>query len=215
MDDKIKKLEIKRLFQEYVLLNTDNEYKQEIISEYKTVFLEKVGELKKEMFPQIVLPENEQESKEETINETEKTSEEKSEPKEEDKKQEELPKKNKIDESSINESTRVKVKRMYREIVKITHPDRNDTDKYLETHLKATMAAEEFNLFELYIICVELDIAIELDSEDKEMLTKLIEEKKKKNKMMENSFIWLWINAKNDADKNNIVKVFVNQTTKR
>ena len=152
MDDKIKKLEIKRLFQEYVLLNTDNEYKQEIISEYKTVFLEKVGELKKEMFPQIVLPENEQESKEETINETEKTSEEKSEPKEEDKKQEELPKKNKIDESSINESTRVKVKRMYREIVKITHPDRNDTDKYLETHLKATMAAEEFNLFELYII---------------------------------------------------------------
>ena len=70
-----------------------------------------------------------------------------------------------------------------------------------------------FNIFDLFQICVELNIEIELDFEDTDVLNFLIQSKKNEIKKVESSFIWLWINAKTEQEKDKLVKLFVQQTS--
>lgn len=218
MDNRLRKLEIKKLIQEYQHLDTDFDYKQEVISEYKTFFLEKAGNLKKEMFPEMFKEQPIVETKEDN-QDNQKTSdsdkEENNDTNNENQENTETIKKSEIDENLIDPSVKSKVKRMYREIVKITHPDKTNSTKYIELYHRATISSDNYNLIDLFLICNELDISIELEPEDKEVLVVLIDGKKKKTKQIESSFIWLWINAKTDLEKDNIIKVFVTQTTKK
>jgi hypothetical protein len=214
MNKKLSSLEIKRLIQQYALLKTEEEYKNELITENKPIFLEKVSELKKEMFPEKekINEEQKEEKKEETKQEENKEKG-KTEENNEENKEEESDVLTKKDDDHLSASTKSKIKRMYRDIVKITHPDRDTSNKYLDLHIKATNAFEENNLFELCEICNELGINFEIDSEDIEALSKIVQEKNNKNRIMEGSFIWLWINAKDEKDKENIVKLFIKQTS--
>lgn len=185
MNDKLKKLEIKKLFQEYNFLLIDDEYKQEIITNIKPEFLEKTQKLRIELNIQ---PEPIQEENHNDIN---------------------LPKKPKVDPSTINETTKNKIKKLYREIVKKTHPDRTESEELINFYRLATEASDNYNLFELFIICNKLEIEIDLDFEDKDTLSILIEMKKEELKSIESSFIWLYANSKTEEDKNNLVELFV------
>jgi hypothetical protein len=49
--------------------------------------------------------------------------------------------------------------------------------------------------------------------EDVDVLNFLIQKKKDEIKKIESSFIWLWINAKTDEEKNKVVEMFVKQTS--
>ena len=188
MDDRLKKLEIKKLLKEYNYLMTDDEFKKEIVDEHKSAFLEKVGEIRKDI-PPTTPPQTPPQTSPQ--------------PKQEDK----------INSNIVSDSTKKKVRKIYREIVKLTHPDKINSDKYLDMYVNATKAADEYNIFDLFIICVELNIEIELDFEDTDVLNFLIQSKKNEIKKVESSFIWLWINAKNEEDKAKIVNMFVQQTS--
>jgi hypothetical protein len=185
MDNKLKKLEIKKLIQEYNFLLLDDEYRQEIISENKTDFLTKVEKLKSELG---IINEPETPKKDEEVN---------------------LPKKPKIDSGQVNKSTKDKVKKLYREIAKKTHPDKTNSEELVNLYMRATVAAEDYNLFEIFIICNELNIDIDLDLEDKDTLITLIEMKKREIKSIEASFIWLYYMAKTEEEKNKLIELFV------
>jgi len=163
---------------------TDDEFKKEMVDEHKHAFLEKVGEIRKDIPPTTppqTPPQPEQEDK--------------------------------IDLNIVSESTKKKVRKIYREIVKLTHPDKINSEKYLDVYVKATKASDEYNIFDLFIICVELNIEIELDFEDTDVLNFLIQSKKNEIKKIESSFIWLWINAQSEEKKDEIVNMFVQQTS--
>lgn len=183
MNDRLKKLEIKKLLKEYNYLMTDDEFKKEIVDEYKLAFLEKAGEIRKDISttPPQTSPQSEQEDK--------------------------------IDLNIVSDSTKKKIRKIYREIVKITHPDKINSDMYLDVYVNATKAADEYNIFDLFTICVELNIEIELDFEDIDVLNFLIQSKKNEIKKIESSFIWLWINAQNEEEKDKVVNMFVQQTS--
>jgi hypothetical protein len=191
MDDRLKKLEIKKLIQEYNFLLLDDEYRQEIISENKTDFLTKVEKLKSELG---IVNEPEPPKKDEEVN---------------------LPKKPKIDSEQVSKSTKDKVKKLYREIAKKTHPDKTNSEELVNLYMRATVAAEDYNLFEIFIICNELNIDIDLDLEDKDTLMTLIEMKKNELKSIESSFIWIYVNAKTEEEKNNLIKLFVEKHGKK
>lgn len=188
MNDKLKKLEIKKLLQEYNFLLLDDEYKKEIISDNRPEFLEKVQKLKSELGVGQE-PEIKHEKKEDV--------------------KEDLPKKPKLDPNSINKSTRDKVKKLYREIVKKTHPDKTNSEDLINLYMKATIASDDYNLFELFIICIELNIDIDIDINDKDTLTVLIEMKKNELKSIESSFIWLYHTSKTEEEKNKLIELFV------
>jgi len=198
MNEKIQKIEIKKILQEYNFLLLDDEYKKEVISENQNEFLEKVQKLKNDLG---IEPETESEEKVKNDDESEKDVN--------------LPKKPKIDEESISKSTKDKIKKLYREIAKKTHPDKTKSENLINIYIRATAAVDEYNLIELFIICFELGIEVKMDIDDKEILLKLIELKRNELKSIEASFIWLYANSKTEEEKNKLIELFVNKHGKK
>jgi len=181
MSKRLEQLEVKKLLQEYSFLLLDEEYKNEVIDSNKEEFLNKIREARGETPPPP--PQTPQEQ---------------------------LPKK-KIDPNTVDKSTREKVKKLYREIAKITHPDKAKTDEHTELYVKATTASEEFDLYTLYEICSQLNISHSIDGEDKDILKIRINKKRDELKSIESSFIWLYTHAQTDEEKQKLIDHFVNK----
>ena len=177
MNEKIKKLQIQKVIQEYNLLNTDYELKNNMVEEYRAEFL-------KETF-------NEDKSKEQDIDSTPKKTEAK------------------IKNEDIPKDTKDKIKKIYREIVKQTHPDKVNSEVLNNYYLDATRAYDLNDVLELYIICEKLDIDTEISNLELELFDKLIEIKKSEIRRIEESFILVWINSKSDEEKQKIVDRFI------
>tara|TARA_B100000900_G_scaffold414529_1_gene441422 strand:+ start:2953 stop:3510 length:558 start_codon:yes stop_codon:yes gene_type:complete len=178
MKDKIKKLQTQKVLQEYNLLNTDYELKDNVIQEHKEEFLKKT-------FREKDTDENEKPN----ISKTEK---------------EKI-----IHDSEINSKTKSKIKKIYREIVKQTHPDKMDSEVLNGYYLDATKAYDSNDILELYIICEKLDINIEISDVELDLFNKLIEIKKEKIDVLKNSFIWVWINSKTEEERKDIEERYI------
>jgi hypothetical protein len=180
MSKRLEQLEVKKLLQEYSFLLLDEEYKREVIDGGREEFLTKIRETRGEQPPPP--PPTEPQEK---------------------------PKKDKIDPNTVDKSTKDKVKKLYREIAKVTHPDKAKTDEHTELYMEATKAAEEFDLFTLYEICAKLDISHSIDIEDKDILKIRINKKRDELKSIESSFIWLYVHAKTDEEKQKLIEHFI------
>jgi hypothetical protein len=186
MDEKLVDLQINKLIQEYSFLKSDEELKKELINTKQKDFLELVNGKLDELNPQDSdhEPKTKQEPKSKKI-----------EPK--------------IDISGISENTKVRIKKIYRNIVKVTHPDKVDSEELRELYMEATEAYEAYNIFELCLISKKLNIKVKLSLEETKTLNELIESKKDEIKKIESSFIWLWLIAPNENDKNELVDRFI------
>lgn len=183
MNDKLEQLAIKRLLKEYSFLVLDDEYKKEVISTGKSEFMKMVHDMRGDTPPP-------------TSNEiSEQTGE--------------VPKKLKIDPSTIDPKVREKVKKLYREIAKLTHPDKTNSEQHVELYTQATEAMEEFDLMTLYNICDILNISYTLGKEDKDVLKEHIKNKKEKLSGIENSFIWLFMHEEDEVKREQLVKLFI------
>jgi hypothetical protein len=171
-------LELKKMMSEWEYLLTEEEYKNEIIEEYKTEFLKKVGIVENET------PEPVVEKKDEESEEVEPS------------------------DSGVSEYVKKKVKKIYRDIVKVAHPDKTDSEEYVSLYIDAKKAYTEFNLIQLYSICESLKIPYSVEIEDKDIFKEKIDIKKDKLKKIEYSFIWLYAEAKTEKEKDDLVDKF-------
>ena len=185
MKEKLKKLEIKKIFKEYSLLLADDEYKKEVVSEHRSEFLTQIETKKKELG---IKPE---EPKVENIESSDKATE---------------TKKTIID---LDENTKKKLKKIYKEIVKKTHPDKIDSERYLEIYITSKKAFEENNIIDLYSICTDLEINFEYDDTDIQSMLSIINSKKSKLKNLESSYLWLWVHSPNESEKEKIINLFI------
>lgn len=185
MGEKLKKLEIKRIFKEYNLLLVDDEYKKEMVNEYRSDFLTQIENKKKELGIQPEEPIVENIESSGKTNEVTKTI---------------------ID---VDETTKKKLKKIYKEIVKKTHPDKIDSEKYLEMYIESKKAFEENNIIDLYSICIDLEIDFEYDDTDIQSMISIIDSKKSKLKNLESSYLWLWVHSPNEIEKEKIVNLFI------
>ena len=120
----------------------------------------------------------------------------------------------KIKDSEINENTKIKIKKIYRDIVKLTHPDKVDSELLKSYYVDATKAYDNNDLLELFVISGKLQINVDLSNDDIELLNNLINIKKNEIKKIEDSYIWLWINAKTDEQKQIIINSFIEHCKK-
>jgi hypothetical protein len=185
MNQKLQHLEVKKLLQEYSFLMLDEQYKQEVIAANKEEFLTRVREANGTPEPE---PEPGNATK---------------------------PEKPRIDPNTVDKSTKDKVKRLYREIAKRTHPDRCDDATLHELYVQATEAADEFDLFALYELCSRLDIQHSIDPEDKDILKQRIMHKKEELKAIEASFIWLYAHAPTEEHRIILIEQFINKHGKK
>ena len=180
MEDKLVDLHINKLIQEYSFLKSDEDLKKELINTKQSIFLGIVNGKLKEL---------------DIIPTSHNASVKKIEPK--------------IDISGVSENTKVRIKKIYRNIVKKTHPDKAESEELKELYILATEAYEAYDIFELCIISKKLNIKVKLSLEETKTLNELIDSKKNDIKKIEDSFIWLWIMAGDETEQNNLVERFI------
>jgi hypothetical protein len=185
MDDKINDLKISKIILEYNFLKTNEELIKEVISTNQDFFLKLISEKLNEIDKENLKEKNEEEL---------------------------IQSKNlepKLKLNEIDNNTKVKLKKIYRNIVKLTHPDKT-TDKELnQLYIEAREAYESYDLFELYFIAKKINLNVKLTISETNILNELIEYKKNEIKALESSFVWAWINARNEEEKEAILLNFL------
>ncbi len=192
MSDKLKQLEIKKLLTEYDYLIIDEEIKNEIVNEYLPKFTEEINEFT-----------NKIEGKKE---------EEKKEVKKDINVKESQPKENKvkkvIEDDGLPKETKDRLKKLFREIVKKTHPDKTKSEDLIDVYIKSKEAYEANDILKLAYYANKVDINVELSAMEIQLLNDLIIYKKDELSEIEKSWLWKWYKSNTEAERDMIIKMF-------
>jgi gas vesicle protein len=215
---KLKKLEAKKLLKELEFFESDLEYKKEVICEADGEFLNSVNNFlknhpklkelydkkindkidqiikkKKDEFRDIKIIKDDSEGIGGENVEEEKDSIEEN-----------------IEDNKYQKSPKsTKLKKLYREIVKLTHPDKVSNNKLNTLYIKATSLYDKNDLAGIYAICNELNIDYEIDDEDNHLISDKINNLKQKIGFMESTFTWKWVYSASQKEKDNIILTFI------
>jgi DnaJ-domain-containing protein 1 len=142
MDNKLNDLKIEKIIQEYTFLKSDEEYKKELINSNQSEFLGIINQKLSVIEPsKIKQVDNQPQPNKHKL----------------------LPK---VNSETLSHNEKVKLKKIYRDIVKLTHPDKVDDEELNETYINAKNAYEQYDLFELYFISNKLNIILDLAEDD-------------------------------------------------
>lgn len=199
MSDKLKQLEIKKLLTEYDYLIIDEEIKNEIVNEFLPKFTEEINEFT-----------NKIEGKKE---------EEKKEVKKDINVKENQPKENKvkkiIEDDDLPKETKDRLKKLFREIVKKTHPDKTKSEDLIDIYIKSKEAYESNDILKLAYYANKVDIKVELSDMEIQLLNDLIIYKKDELSEIEKSWLWKWYKANTESERDMIIKMFYLEKRKK
>jgi hypothetical protein len=217
--DKLKILEVKKLLKELDYVESDFEYRSEVISEADSEFIKSVNEFLsthpelKEIYDQKITDKINESIQKRTDEDTEPQGEDDTEGNGED--VSELIEDNEPiedEEEEIEEAREVispKLKKLYREIVKLTHPDKVKKKKLNDLYIKATDLYELKDKVGIYKICNELNIDYDIDSEDEIFISTKIDSLKKRIGFLETTFTWRWYGTKSEEERNQILLNYI------
>jgi hypothetical protein len=213
--NKLKILEVKKLLKELDYIESDFEYRSEVISEADSEFIQSVNEFLllhpelKEIYDKKITDRINESIKRRTDeveksgseDDTEGNGDDVSELIDEDERQE-------SEVEKVEETKEVispKLKKLYREIVKLTHPDKVKIKKLNDIYIKATDFYELKDKVGIYKICSELNIDCEIEEEDEVFISTKIDSLKKRIVFLESTFTWKWSKTKSEEEKNQIL----------
>jgi hypothetical protein len=201
---KLKQLEIKKLLKELDFIESDFTYKSEVVHEADSNFIKTVNDLLeehpllKEVFDKKINSKIDHifEKRDEEIKEKIDLSNE-----------EEMP----IEDNFIIVEKFVdqKVKKLYREIAKLTHPDRVDNKKLNDLYLRATAFYDSNDRPGTYAICDELDIDYEPDESDNQTISNKIMDIKGKISFIESTMTWNWYHSDDEKAKEQMILRYI------
>ncbi len=209
--NKIKQLEIKKLLRELDFIESDFIYKNELVQEADNSFIRSVNDLLikhpdlKDIFDKKINSkiENVFKKRQEIIKGITESDEK------------EISLDEFIDEivdqtSFIEVEIEVsKIKKLYREIVKRTHPDKVSNKKLNELYLKSTFFYEANDIAGIYSICDELDLDYEVDEKDNKMIVDKINSLKSRITFMESTITWKWFHSEDEKEKEQLVLRYI------
>lgn len=188
-------LELKRMLKELDFYESDYEYKNEIVMQAEMDFIKKVNDFLvqnpelKTIFDEKIqkrLEDNiKKKSEEEELNDFE------------------------VEEKEEAKFISPKMKKLYREIVKKTHPDKIRDKKLNEVYIKASKYYNDADLLSIYKICSDLHIYYEVDIEDNEYVKEKIVSVKDKINFIQATYTWKWHFTESDTDKNSIILEYI------
>ena len=207
--NKLKSLEIKKLLKELEFTESDFEYRNLAVSEADSLFINSINdflgqhpELKKIYDDKITEKINK------TIEKIQKKSNDETEKLDENVQDDISPieEEHKNDEDKTNIS---QIKKLYRDIVKLTHPDKVKSNKHNELYIKSSKYYESGNKIGIYSICNELDIEYEIEEDDVILISEQISSIKNKINFIESTFAWQWYNCEDEMLKSQILLNFI------
>ena len=198
--NRLRQLEVKKLIKEFEFLGSDFEYKNELVSEADNSFIKNVNiflddnpEVKKifdrkinERLDKIILDRVEQQI---------------------DKEDNFIP--DEVESVITNNKKDDNIKKIYREIVKKTHPDKVDNKKLNDIYIKANTHYEENDIIKIYSICEELGIEYDITEVDADIIKDNIENIKQKINFIESTNTWKWYYTEDDNLKNEIILNYI------
>jgi hypothetical protein len=104
-----------------------------------------------------------------------------------------------IDDFNL-EFDEVKMKKLYRDVVQKTHPDKTKSDALSFLYKKATTANKAKDTIGLYSICDELGIELKISQKEVDAIKNKIKKIKHQQKTFEESHLWAW--CENEYDEN-------------
>lgn len=194
--NRLQYLQTKKLFKELDYMESDFEYRNEIISEADSEFIIQVNNFLEEhpRLKEIYDEKIDNQIQKSILRNTEEVIE--------------LFEEEDIETETIfyeEEPKLPKVKKLYREIVKLTHPDKVRIKSLNDLYLMATKYYENNDKIGIYKVCTELEINYDLDEEDNQIIQSKIEDLKRRIQFLESTFTWQWINTNSDKEKNEML----------
>jgi hypothetical protein len=179
---KLKDLELKKLILELEMLDIEENYNNEFVSNYRPLFNEHLRKIAPEF--------------------AEKPAEQPSESPEPQPESEPIV----VDEAELK-----KIKKIYKEISKICHPDKTNIIELNELYIQAKLLYEKNDLLGLIKISNKLSLNFEIEDDDVIVLRRSLKDKKEKLMKIEGTFLWIWANANTDEEKEAVIKMYVDQ----
>jgi len=207
---KIKLLQLKKLLKELEYIESDFEYRSELISEADNEFIKSINNFL-DIHPDI------KDIYDKKINEKIDQSIKKN---QESNPITELEITEDVEEEPIYESvmdnmvtdlveTNVKLKKLYREIVKLTHPDKIKKTNLNDLYIKATQFYNFNDKIGIYRICSELNIDYDIDDDDEIFISERIDSLKKRISFLESTFTYKWFESESEEEKNKIMVEYI------
>jgi hypothetical protein len=213
MSSKLNLLESKKLLKEFKYLVSDVEFKNEFATEYSRPFEiaikqfikenPHIKELCKDKFGSLLDPDPKKPTESDSVGSDSESIEPNSETDiaiftgelmEE-------------DETPVLEFDENKVKKLYREIVQKTHPDKVKSDALNNLYNKATSANKRKDLMAMYSICDELGINFNVSQKEIDTLKERINTIKIQQIFFEKSHLWAWCeNDYNEPKRKEIIQ---------
>ena len=204
---KLKRLEVRKLLKELDFIESDFNYKNEIVFEADSNFIKSVNDLleKHPMLKDIIDKKNNKRV-DLVFSDIIKEALDKDEILEEEELVEEF-----INEEVVSEINpkEVKMKKLYRDIAKLTHPDKIVSEKLNDLYLKSTKFYKNSDITGIYYICDELGITYEIDDKDNEMISNKINNLKNRISFMESTLTWRWFHSESEKEKEQIVLSYI------
>lgn len=209
--NKIKSLQTRKLLKELDFIETEYEYTSEVVSEADNSFMNNLNNIL-DKYPD--LKDKYNEKLDETIKNNINDKIEKDKIKEsgedlEDSEKEDSEEIENKEVGSDKQQPSKKIKKLYREIVKLTHPDRVKDKELNDIYIEATVYYDSGDKIGIYKVCNDLNIYYDIDEEDESFISLKIEEMKKKISFLESTFTWVWFNAESDKQKEEIILNFI------
>lgn len=200
---KLKQLEIKKLMKELDFIESDFNYKNEIVQEADSNFIKSVNALLeqhpllKDVFDKRINVKIESifKQKDEEIKEKIETEENNSEIEE--------------DEVIVRKVIDKKVRKLYREIAKVTHPDIIINKKLNDLYLKATKFYNDNDITGTYSVCDELDIDYEPEDSDNQIISEKIVSLKSRIDFMQSTLTWVWYHSSDESEREQMILRYI------
>jgi hypothetical protein len=184
----IHQLEIRKLLKELDYLKSDYEYKNEIVFEADNSFMRTLNDFLDKNFVLKEMFDNKVNGKIDTLI------------------------KPSIAEDSevylvdkIDKVVDKNLKKIYRSIVKKTHPDKITDFRLNNLYIIASDMYDSNDIIGIYSICDQLEIPYELNIEELETLKSRISMMKNRVSFMESTFTWKWYHTDNENEKSKIL----------
>ena len=205
---RLKQLEVKKLLKELDFIESDFNYKNEIVFEADSEFIKSVNDLleKHPMLKEVIDKKNNKRVDSLFSDIIKEALDKDNEVLEEEELVEEF-----INEEVVIEidPREVKMKKLYRDIAKLTHPDKIVSEKLNDLYLKSTKFYKNSDITGIYYICDELGITYEIDDEDNEMIINKINSLKNRISFMESTLTWRWYHSENEKETEQIVLSYI------
>jgi len=217
MMNKIKILKLKKIYKEFEYLQSDYEYRQELISEIDVEFMKSVTEFLLK-FPELkdLYEKKIQERLDELLEQIQKrqtvVEEEQIEPNTTtDLMNSDFESSDEVEPIIIDDVVASKLKILYRSIAKLTHPDKVLDTKLNDLYVLATKYYNENDIHNIYRICDQLNITYDIDDGDIAELEVKIESLKQKVNFTEGTYTWKWYHSTSEDIKNSLILEYVSR----